>query len=421
MDAVLEMAERCGLSVIEDAAQAVLARHRGRPVGGLGTLGAFSLHPLKTLGACGDGGVVTTNDEGSAQHLQRLRNHGLANRDECLEWGYNSRLDTIQAALLLEKLNHVEDWTTQRRRNAESYQLALADLQGIRLPADGEDEFAVYHTFVILADRRAERTFGRSRRGFRDPLPCADPSTGGRVETRPQEGRFPSGGKPSGPNVEPAGASWTARRGHPLCCGCDPRVLQRLMRIPFSYLGQQFADIDEYLEDIRALVGRSDFTLGAKTTEFEDRFAAFCGLPHAVGVGSGTDALIISLRLCGVRPGDEVITAANTFIATVGAIAAVGANPVLVDNEDGFTIDPAKIEAKITERTKAILPVHYSGNVADMPKIQEIADRHQLVVIEDAAQSIGASLNGEPVGSWGRTACSAYTRLRTSMCGVTAV
>ena len=177
------------------------------------------------------------------------------------------------------------------------------------------------------------------------------------------------------------------------------------MRIPFSHLGQQFADVDEYLEDICALVGRSDFTLGAKTTEFEDRFAAFCGLPHAVGGGSGTDALIISLRLCGVRPGDEVITAANTFIATVGAIAAVGAIPVLVDNEDGFTIDPAKIEAKITERTKAILPVHYSGNVADMPKIQEIADRHQLVVIEDAAQAIGASLNGEPVGSWGRTAC----------------
>ena len=177
------------------------------------------------------------------------------------------------------------------------------------------------------------------------------------------------------------------------------------MRIPFSYLGQQFADIDEYLEDIRALVGRSDFTLGAETAEFEKRFAAYCGLPHAVGVGSGTDALIISLRRCGVGPGDEVITAANTFIATVGAIAAVGATPVLVDNEDGFTIDPTKIEAKITPHTKAIVPVHYTGNVADMPKIQEIADRHNLVVIEDAAQAIGASLDGKPVGSWGRTAC----------------
>ena len=177
------------------------------------------------------------------------------------------------------------------------------------------------------------------------------------------------------------------------------------MRIPFSYLGQQFADVDEYLEDIRALVGRSDFTLGAETTEFENRFAAYCGLPFAVGVSSGTDALIISLRLCGVRPGDEVITAANTFIATVGAIAAVGATPVLVDNEDGYTIDPAKIEAKITPRTKAIIPVHYTGNVADMPMIQDIADRHKLVVIEDAAQAIGASLDGKPVGSWGRTAC----------------
>ena len=154
MDAILEIAERFGLSVIEDAAQAVMANYRGRPVGGLGTMAAFSLHPLKTLGACGDGGVVTTSDEALSERLQRLRNHGLANRDDCLEWGYNSRLDTIQAALLLEKLNHLEDWTTQRRRNAVTYQQALAELAAIRLPADAGQQFAVYHTFVILADHR---------------------------------------------------------------------------------------------------------------------------------------------------------------------------------------------------------------------------------------------------------------------------
>lgn len=177
------------------------------------------------------------------------------------------------------------------------------------------------------------------------------------------------------------------------------------MRIPFSYLGQQFSEIDDYLDDIRALVERADFTLGAEVTEFENRFAAFCDLPHAIGVSSGTDALIISLRLSGVGPGDEVITAANTFIATVGAIVAVGARPVLVDNEDGFTINPYEIERKITPRTKAIVPVHYTGNVSDMPAIMEIADRHGLSVIEDAAQAIGASLGGKPVGSWGKTAC----------------
>ena len=177
------------------------------------------------------------------------------------------------------------------------------------------------------------------------------------------------------------------------------------MRIPFSYLGQQFAEIEDYLDDIRALVGRADFTLGAAVTEFENRFAAFCGLPHAIGVGSGTDALIISLRLSGVGPGDEVITAANTFIATVGAIAAVGARPVLVDNENGFAINPDEIAQKITPQTGAIVPVHYTGNVADMPSIMKIADRHGIPVIEDAAQAIGSSLDGKPVGSWGKTAC----------------
>ena len=177
------------------------------------------------------------------------------------------------------------------------------------------------------------------------------------------------------------------------------------MRIPFSYLGQQFSEIDDYLDDIRALVERADFTLGAAVTEFENRFAAFCGLPHAIGVGSGTDALIISLRLSGVGPGDEVITAANTFIATVGAIAAVGARPVLVDNENGFAINPDEIAQKITPQTRAIVPVHYTGNVADMPSIMEIADGHGIPVIEDAAQAIGSSLDGKPVGSWGKTAC----------------
>src|SRR5579872_4098329 len=110
------------------------------------------------------------------------------------------------------------------------------------------------------------------------------------------------------------------------------------MRVPFSYLPRQFASLDPYLEDIRALAATGDFTLGRALTEFEQRFASLCQLPHAIGVASGTDALILSLKMLGVGPGDEVITAANTFIATVGAIVASGARPVLVDNEDGFVI-----------------------------------------------------------------------------------
>lgn len=179
------------------------------------------------------------------------------------------------------------------------------------------------------------------------------------------------------------------------------------MKVPFSYLDRQFADIEPYLADVRAAVSKGDFTLGSAVAEFERRFADYVGLPHMVGVGSGTDALILPMKLLGIGPGDEVITAANTFIATVGAIVATGARPVLVDNEEGFVIDPDKIEAALTPRTKAILPVHYTGNAADMPAIQRLAKKRGLIVVEDACQAIGAALDGKPVGSWGR--CAAFS------------
>lgn len=177
------------------------------------------------------------------------------------------------------------------------------------------------------------------------------------------------------------------------------------MRVKFSYLEEQFADLDSYFADLREFVKTGDFTLGKPLTEFEGKFAAVCKMPHAIGVGSGTDALILSLKALGIGYGDEVITSPNTFIATVGAIAMAGARPVFVDSNEGFTIDVSKIEAAITSKTKAIMPVHYSGNVADMPQIMEIATHHKLEVIEDACQSISASLDGKQVGSWGATAC----------------
>ncbi len=176
------------------------------------------------------------------------------------------------------------------------------------------------------------------------------------------------------------------------------------MRVPFSYLDRQFKDVEPYLDDIRELVRSTDFTLGEPLGEFERRFAEACGLPHAVGVGTGTDALAISLKLSGVGPGDEVITTPTTFVATVGAIVQVGARPVFVDSEEGLVIDPALIEAAITDRTQAIMPVHYTGNVADMPAIAAIAGAHGLTIVEDACQAIGGRLDGEPVGFWGAAA-----------------
>lgn len=182
---------------------------------------------------------------------------------------------------------------------------------------------------------------------------------------------------------------------------CQP---MGMMQVPYSYLKRQFAEVDAYLEDIRGVVRGGDFTLGDAVKEFEKRFADLCGLPYAIGVASGTDALILSLKVLGIGVGDEVITAPNTFVSTVGAITMTGARPVFVDNNDEYNIDVDQIEAAITPRTKAIVPVHLTGNPADMPAIMAIAQRHGLVVVEDAAQAILASIDGQHVGAWGETA-----------------
>jgi dTDP-4-amino-4,6-dideoxygalactose transaminase len=177
------------------------------------------------------------------------------------------------------------------------------------------------------------------------------------------------------------------------------------LQVKFSYLDRQFADVDSYLDDIRALAKSGEFTLGSALADFESRFAEICRIPNAVGVASGTDALILSLKALGIGSGDEVITTPMTFIATVGAIVMTGARPVFVDSEDGFVIDASRVEAAVTPRTKAIIPVHYTGNVADMPQITAVARRHGLLVVEDACQALSASLDGQPVGSWGQAAC----------------
>ena len=173
------------------------------------------------------------------------------------------------------------------------------------------------------------------------------------------------------------------------------------MRVRYSPLGQQFAEVDEILADVRELVVSGDFTLGKPVAEFEARFAALVGTRHAVGVGSGTDALKLSLKALDIGPQDEVITCANTFYATAGAINEIGARPVFVDCDDTFCMDVDRIEAAITPRTKALMPVHLTGDVADMPRIMEIAEAHGLPVVEDGCQSLLGELDGRKVGSWG--------------------
>lgn len=175
------------------------------------------------------------------------------------------------------------------------------------------------------------------------------------------------------------------------------------IRVPYAYLPDQFADPEPIFAEIRELVATGDFTLGKALLEFELALAEFVGARYAIGVNSGTDALRLSLLAAGVGKGDEVVTAANTFVATVSAIHDVGARPVFVDVDDSFCLDVDQVAHVISERTKAIMPVHLTGNVANMDRLLPIAERSGVMVIEDACQAVGSRRGGKSAGTWGLT------------------
>jgi dTDP-4-amino-4,6-dideoxygalactose transaminase len=172
-------------------------------------------------------------------------------------------------------------------------------------------------------------------------------------------------------------------------------------RVRYSPLAQQFAHVDEVFAELRALVASGDFTLGKPVSEFEGMFAELVGTKYAIGVGSGTDSLKLPLKALGLGPGDDVVTCANTFYATVGAIAEVGARPVFVDCDDSFCMDVELLEGAITPNTKALMPVHLTGDVSVMPRIMEIAEKNDLAVVEDACQSLLGEYDGRKAGTWG--------------------
>lgn len=182
------------------------------------------------------------------------------------------------------------------------------------------------------------------------------------------------------------------------------------MSVPFVDLRAQYAQIREQVdEQMHEVLDRATFVGGPQVVAFEEAFAAYVGVRHAIGVANGTDALLLALKAFGVGPGDEVITAANTFIATAEAIVHAGARPVFVDIDPRtYTLDVSGIERAITPRTKAVIPVHLYGHPAELTPILEIAHRHGVPVIEDAAQAHGAEYRGRRVGAWGHAACFSF-------------
>jgi dTDP-4-amino-4,6-dideoxygalactose transaminase len=172
------------------------------------------------------------------------------------------------------------------------------------------------------------------------------------------------------------------------------------VKIPFVDLSRQFRALEIELSRAFLDVGNSGiYIMGDRLEAFEHHIAQYCGVAHAIGVGNGSDALFLILKALGIGPGDEVITATNSFIASAWTIAATGAKPVLVDVLDDFNIDPDGIESALTSRTKAIIPVHLAGRPAQMDEINTIAQKFNLFVVEDAAQAIGARYRGQRTGS----------------------
>jgi len=173
------------------------------------------------------------------------------------------------------------------------------------------------------------------------------------------------------------------------------------MHVPYNYLPQEFADVEEIFKNWKILINSSEFTLGPFIEKWEKTFAKFVGAKYCVSTNNGTDALILSLKALGVGQGDEVITVTNTFYATVGAIVAVGATAVLVDSDDRFQINIDTIEDFITSKTKAIIPVHWAGASPNMLKIKEISVKYGLKIVEDACMGIGGMIQKQHPGTFG--------------------
>lgn len=173
-------------------------------------------------------------------------------------------------------------------------------------------------------------------------------------------------------------------------------------KVPFANFPEHYKKIkEEILSTIDSVLSRGDLILRQDTDDFEKSIASFVGTKYAIGLNSGTDTMFLALKALGIGSGDEVITVSHTFVASISVIVNAGATPILVDVKEDFTMDTDKLEEAITSKTKAIIPVHLNGRICEMDKLMEIAKKHNLIVIEDAAQALGSKYQGKMAGSFG--------------------
>ena len=182
--------------------------------------------------------------------------------------------------------------------------------------------------------------------------------------------------------------------------------------ISHNYLTKQFDDYDEIFSKIKEVVINNDFTLGNNVNEVEKLIANECGTKYAIGVGSGTDAIMLSLKSLGIKEGDEVITSTYTFYATIGAIVTSGAKPIFCDCDLDYNINTKEIEEKITDKTKAIVPIHWTGRPCEMEELLRISEKYSIPIVEDACHALQAEYRGKRCGSFGDLGCFSFHPLK---------
>jgi dTDP-4-amino-4,6-dideoxygalactose transaminase len=190
-----------------------------------------------------------------------------------------------------------------------------------------------------------------------------------------------------------------------------------IWKVPYVDLSEQFKALrQELIDEITRVMSSGNFILRDDVDRFEQNMANYLGVKHVIGVNSGTDALTLAVGALGLERGCEVITVAHTFVATVAAVVHIGGRPVLVDIKEDFNIDVQKVEQAITERTRAIIPVHLNGRMCQMDELEAIAEKYDLIIIEDAAQALGSMFKGKKAGSFGAAGCFSLHPMKTLGC-----
>ncbi len=412
---ILEIARRHGVAVIEDCAQAHGAKLDGRTCGTWGEAAAFSFSPTTNLGALGHGGAVVTDQAGLAEHVRSLG---------------GSRLDALQAAVLRSTLPHLDANNARRDAIAQRYEEALKDT-GIGTPAVVRGAAPAYYQYVVrTTDREALRRHLASAR-VDTAIPCENPLhlqpafssrhlTFGEPMPRTEAAcreivSVPVFAELTDDEVDRVAHALASFRASPIRREPDSAAaVLPPRRLPVSRPSVG----EEELRGVAEVFESAWLGQGSKVQEFEQELRKMLGGRDVVAVGSGTAALHLALDALALQPGDEVIVPSLTFCATVQAITSAGATPVFCEIEpDTLNIDITDAASRITPRTKVIMPVHYCGNACDLDALHELAARHELLVVEDAAHAFGSSYRGRPIGSFGDIACFSFDPIKNITCG----